>query len=425
MPSRPRSRSRARDAVGEGPAARGARARSTAIRPAIRHAASADALRAAIQRQLLAGAAARRLPRRTAPLGAARPRNEMPEVPVHQLRRQRALPQLRLRVLARRSTRRARSADPGPTSRRPIGRSPTARSRRRRSRRSTPPLDPTRRSRRRAPRRSRRSTCRSSTTRGDDVAAGQRAAVPRPPLAVRDAAPRPAARRAPHASEEPALDLGARRRAPAPGAAVDGCRRRRRTWSTRRADRARRRAAAGAASIDALHPRRASTPRAVFHAAALRPAVRADRSAAGRAAAGVPAAALNGGYLDDVHRRRRPDDRQDGRAASAVVPADRRPTRPSAVPFGRRWSAPRLSSCRSLPAGVGFLPALFRADGRALHDRLADTRVVKRDPPRRLPRHRRLLRLFPDRARHGRLRRRPGRLPAGLVDAVAASSRSA
>ena len=30
-----------------------------------------------------------------------------------------------------------------------------------------------------------------------------------------------------------------------------------------------------------------------------------------------------------------------------------------------------------LPAGIGLLPALFSADGRALHDRLAGTRVVK------------------------------------------------
>ena len=30
-----------------------------------------------------------------------------------------------------------------------------------------------------------------------------------------------------------------------------------------------------------------------------------------------------------------------------------------------------------LPAGLGLVPALVRADRRALHDRLADTRVVK------------------------------------------------
>jgi uncharacterized RDD family membrane protein YckC len=30
-----------------------------------------------------------------------------------------------------------------------------------------------------------------------------------------------------------------------------------------------------------------------------------------------------------------------------------------------------------LPAGLGLLPALFGADRRAVHDRLADTRVVK------------------------------------------------
>jgi uncharacterized RDD family membrane protein YckC len=31
----------------------------------------------------------------------------------------------------------------------------------------------------------------------------------------------------------------------------------------------------------------------------------------------------------------------------------------------------------ALPAGLGFLPALFSADGRAVHDRLAHTRVVR------------------------------------------------
>jgi uncharacterized RDD family membrane protein YckC len=31
----------------------------------------------------------------------------------------------------------------------------------------------------------------------------------------------------------------------------------------------------------------------------------------------------------------------------------------------------------ALPVGLGFLPAFFGQDRRALHDRLADTRVVK------------------------------------------------
>jgi uncharacterized RDD family membrane protein YckC len=30
-----------------------------------------------------------------------------------------------------------------------------------------------------------------------------------------------------------------------------------------------------------------------------------------------------------------------------------------------------------LPIGAGFFMALFRADGRALHDAVADTRVIK------------------------------------------------
>jgi uncharacterized RDD family membrane protein YckC len=31
----------------------------------------------------------------------------------------------------------------------------------------------------------------------------------------------------------------------------------------------------------------------------------------------------------------------------------------------------------ALPAGLGFFPAFFGQDRRGLHDRLADTRVVK------------------------------------------------
>jgi uncharacterized RDD family membrane protein YckC len=30
-----------------------------------------------------------------------------------------------------------------------------------------------------------------------------------------------------------------------------------------------------------------------------------------------------------------------------------------------------------VPAGLGFVPALFDEERRAIHDRLADTRVVK------------------------------------------------
>jgi uncharacterized RDD family membrane protein YckC len=51
-----------------------------------------------------------------------------------------------------------------------------------------------------------------------------------------------------------------------------------------------------------------------------------------------------------------------------------RPQRPS---FGQ--AALRAAAClvSVLPAGAGFFMALFRADGRALHDAVADTRVIR------------------------------------------------
>ena len=64
--------------------------------------AEAQTLRAAIQRQLLPGVGAP-LTRPTARCGAGRRGHEVPQVPLHQLRRRRSLPQLRLRLLAVRS----------------------------------------------------------------------------------------------------------------------------------------------------------------------------------------------------------------------------------------------------------------------------------------------------------------------------------
>jgi uncharacterized RDD family membrane protein YckC len=63
-------------------------------------------------------------------------------------------------------------------------------------------------------------------------------------------------------------------------------------------------------------------------------------------------------------------------AGTRVVLAD--PTlRSRRLSFGT--AVVRTASCvvSLLPAGVGFLMALFRADGRALHDAVADTRVVR------------------------------------------------
>lgn len=47
------------------------------------------------------------------------------------------------------------------------------------------------------------------------------------------------------------------------------------------------------------------------------------------------------------------------------------------VPFGSSVVRAAGYAASLLPAGLGFLPILFNADGRTIHDRLSDTRVVK------------------------------------------------
>jgi uncharacterized RDD family membrane protein YckC len=63
-------------------------------------------------------------------------------------------------------------------------------------------------------------------------------------------------------------------------------------------------------------------------------------------------------------------------AGTRVVAAD-----PAArwrrLPFGTAFTRTAACVVSLLPAGVGFFMALFRADGRALHDAVADTRVVR------------------------------------------------
>jgi uncharacterized RDD family membrane protein YckC len=63
-------------------------------------------------------------------------------------------------------------------------------------------------------------------------------------------------------------------------------------------------------------------------------------------------------------------------AGTRVVPASPA-DRPQRLPFGT--AVVRTAAClvSLLPAGAGFFMALFRADGRALHDAVADTRVIK------------------------------------------------
>jgi uncharacterized RDD family membrane protein YckC len=47
------------------------------------------------------------------------------------------------------------------------------------------------------------------------------------------------------------------------------------------------------------------------------------------------------------------------------------------VPFATAVVRAVTYAVSLLPAGLGFLPILFSPDGRALHDRLADTRVIR------------------------------------------------
>jgi uncharacterized RDD family membrane protein YckC len=47
------------------------------------------------------------------------------------------------------------------------------------------------------------------------------------------------------------------------------------------------------------------------------------------------------------------------------------------VPFATAVVRAAAYAASLLPAGLGFLPILFSPDGRALHDRLADTRVIR------------------------------------------------
>ena len=47
------------------------------------------------------------------------------------------------------------------------------------------------------------------------------------------------------------------------------------------------------------------------------------------------------------------------------------------VPLGQAVLRSAGYLVSALPAGLGFLPALISADKRAVHDRLARTRVIK------------------------------------------------
>jgi uncharacterized RDD family membrane protein YckC len=85
---------------------------------------------------------------------------------------------------------------------------------------------------------------------------------------------------------------------------------------------------------------------------------------------------LNGGYLSIFVAA---SGQTIGKMAAGlrVIPAD--PAAPVAerVSFGQAVVRAAGYLVSALPAGLGFLPAFFGRDRRALHDRLADTRVVK------------------------------------------------
>lgn len=64
-------------------------------------------------------------------------------------------------------------------------------------------------------------------------------------------------------------------------------------------------------------------------------------------------------------------------AGTRVVSADPGPRAGDRVTFEQAVLRAAASVVSALPLGLGFLPALLGGDRRALHDRLADTRVVK------------------------------------------------
>jgi uncharacterized RDD family membrane protein YckC len=64
-------------------------------------------------------------------------------------------------------------------------------------------------------------------------------------------------------------------------------------------------------------------------------------------------------------------------AGLRVIPADPGAPPSERVSFGQAAVRGAGYVASALPLGLGFLPAFFGQERRALHDRLADTRVVK------------------------------------------------
>src|SRR5207245_1722765 len=85
---------------------------------------------------------------------------------------------------------------------------------------------------------------------------------------------------------------------------------------------------------------------------------------------------LDGGYLSTFVAA---NGQTIGKMATGirVIPADPAAPPSERVTFGQAVVRAAGYLVSALPAGLGFLPAFFGQDRRALHDRLADTRVVK------------------------------------------------
>jgi uncharacterized RDD family membrane protein YckC len=85
---------------------------------------------------------------------------------------------------------------------------------------------------------------------------------------------------------------------------------------------------------------------------------------------------LNGGYLSTFVAA---GGQTIGKMAAGirVIPADPAASPSERVSFGQAVVRAAGYLASALPAGLGFFPAFFGQDRRALHDRLADTRVVK------------------------------------------------
>ena len=66
-----------------------------------------------------------------------------------------------------------------------------------------------------------------------------------------------------------------------------------------------------------------------------------------------------------------------GKMASGIRVVPQQPDAGTRVPFSTAVVRAVAYAISLLPAGLGFVPILFSPDGRALHDRLSDTRVVK------------------------------------------------